>query len=356
MNKIKNKTNPGNFFEDFSVGQELIHSTPRTITQGEVALFIGLLGSRFVLHSSNEFAKKIGYQNSPVDDILTFNMVFGKTVPDISLNSPANLGYASCKFGVPVYIGDTIKTTSKVLGVKENSNKKTGIVWVNSVGKNQKNEVVLDYIRWVMVNKRDLSSPAPKTVIPDLKTEVDINEFYVPSGLNISKYNFDESGSKYIWGDYKVGEKIDHVDGMTIEESDHMTATRLYQNTAKVHFNDHTEKNGRLGSRIVYGGHIISLVRMLSFNGLSNAFKILGINGGKHIAPTIAGDTIYAWTEILDKKELPKRSDLGVLRLKTIGIKNHLCKEFPLYKNGDEEYNSNVVLEIDYSVLMPKKL
>ena len=154
MSKIENKTNPGNFFEDFSVGQELIHSTPRTITPGDVSLFIGLLGSRFVLHSSNEFAKKIGYKSSPVDDILTFNMVFGKTVPDISLNSPANLGYASCKFGVPVYVGDTIKTISKVLGVKENSNKKTGIVWVNSIGKNQKNEVVLDMLGGLWLIKK----------------------------------------------------------------------------------------------------------------------------------------------------------------------------------------------------------
>jgi len=207
-----------------------------------------------------------------------------------------------------------------------------------------------------MVNKKDKSSLAPKIVIPDLKTEVDNSEFYIPKDLNISNYNFDESGSIYIWDDYKVGEKIDHVDGMTIEESDHMTATRLYQNTAKVHFNEHTEKDGRLGRRIVYGGHIISLVRMLSFNGLNNAFRILAINGGKHIAPTVAGDTIYAWTEILDKKELSNNPGVGVLRLKTIGVKNHLCKEFPLYKNGDVEYNSNVVLEIDYSVLIPKKL
>jgi len=356
MNKKENKTNPGNFFEDFSVGQEIIHSTPRTITSGDVSLFIGLLGSRFVLHSSEEFAKKIGYLNSPIDDILTFNMVFGKTVPDISLNSPANLGYASCKFGVPVYVGDTIKTTSKVLGVKENSNKKTGIVWVNSIGKNQKNEVVLDYVRWVMVNKRDISSPAPKTVIPDLEKELKNNEFYIQNNLNISNYDYNESGSKHVWGDYKIGEKIDHVDGMTIEEADHMTATRLYQNTAKVHFNEHTEKDGRLGRRIVYGGHIISIVRMLSFNGLSNAFRILGINGGKHIAPAVAGDTIYAWTEIIDKKDLQNNSDLGILRLKTIGVKNHFCKEFPLYKNGDEEYNANVILEIDYFILMPKKV
>ena len=169
---MKNKTNSGNFFEDFFVGQELKHSTPRTITSGDVSLFIGLLGSRFVLHSSDEFAKKIGFKKAPVDDILTFNMVFGKTVPDISLNSPANLGYASCKFLKPFYTEDTIKTTSKVLGIKENSNKKTGIIWVNSIGKNQNNEVVLDYIRWVMVNKRDITSPAPKTIIPELKKSI----------------------------------------------------------------------------------------------------------------------------------------------------------------------------------------
>ena len=218
---------------------------------------------------SKEFAKKIGFKEAPIDDILTFNMVFGKTVPDISLNSPANLGYASCKFIQPVYVGDTIKTTSKVLGVKENSNKKTGIVWVNSTGKNQRNEVVLDYIRWVMVNKKDESNPAPKTVIPELKDEVSIEDITIPEKLNMSKYDFDESGSKYLWDDYQIGEKIDHIDGMTVEEADHMTATRLYQNTAKVHFNEHTEKEGRLGRRIIYGGHIISLVRMLSFNGLS---------------------------------------------------------------------------------------
>jgi|TARA_Y100000294_G_scaffold74807_1_gene70488 2-methylfumaryl-CoA hydratase len=352
---MKNKINPGNFFEDFFVGQELKHSTPRTISSGDVSLFIGLLGSRFVLHSSKEFAKKIGFKEAPIDDILTFNMVFGKTVPDISLNSPANLGYAACKFIKPVYVGDTIKTTSKVLGVKENSNKKTGIVWVNSIGKNQKNEVVLDYIRWVMVNKKNESSPAPKTVIPELKDEVSVEDLTIPEKLNMSKYDFDESGSKYLWDDYQVGEKIDHIDGMTVEEADHMTATRLYQNTAKVHFNEHTEKEGRLGRRIVYGGHIISLVRMLSFNGLSNAFKILAINNGKHVSPTVANNTIYAWSEILDKKELQNNKDIGALRIKSVGVKDNFCNDFPLYKNDDKEYNENVVLEIDYWVLIPKK-
>ena len=155
------KTNPGNFFEDFRIGQLLLHATPRTVTLGDVALYNGLFGARFALQSSDEFARAAGLERSPVDDLLVFHMVFGKTVPDISLNAVANLGYAECVWLQPVFPGDTITTRSKVIGLKENSNRKTGVVYVRSTGRNQRDEPVLDYVRWVMVRKRDEASPAP---------------------------------------------------------------------------------------------------------------------------------------------------------------------------------------------------
>jgi len=96
------KTNQGNYFEDFQIGQEIRHATPRTITSGDVALYTGLYGPRFAVQSSDEFAQSIGYKAAPVDDLLAFHMVFGKTVPDVSLNAVANLGYAGGVFGVPV--------------------------------------------------------------------------------------------------------------------------------------------------------------------------------------------------------------------------------------------------------------
>src|SRR3989304_880298 len=74
------------------------------------------------------------------------------------------------------------------------------------------------------------------------------------------------------------------------------SATRLYQNPARVHFNRQTAAADRFGRRIVYGGHVISLARALSFNGLANAFRIAAINGGRHPAPVVAGDTGYAWS------------------------------------------------------------
>lgn len=148
------KTNPGNFFEDFSVGQLLTHATPRTVTSGDQALYTGLYGSRFALQSSDEFARSLGYDRAPVDDMLTFHIVFGKTVADVSLNAVANLGYADCRFLKPVLPGDTLSTVSEVLGVKENSNGKTGVVYVRSIGSNQHGGEVLSYVRWVMVRKR----------------------------------------------------------------------------------------------------------------------------------------------------------------------------------------------------------
>ncbi|MES0384123.1 MAG: MaoC family dehydratase [Hyphomicrobium sp.] len=348
------KTNPGNFFEDFRFGQEIKHATPRTVTVGDVALYTSLYGTRFAVQSSDAFAKAIGYPRAPLDDLLTFHVVFGKTTPDISLNAIANLGYANCRFLKPVYPGDTLSSVSEIIGVKENSNRETGTVYVRSTGRNQNNEVVLEYTRWVMVRKRDKASPAPEAIVPELAKRVERAEIgsAVPR-LDIAEYNFDLAGSPYRWGDYEPGERIDHVDGMTLEEAEHQIATRLYQNTAKVHFNQHTEAKGRFGKRIVYGGVIISLARTLSFNGLANAFHLAAINGGRHVSPCFAGDTVYAWSEVLEKAELPGRKDVGALRTRLVAVKDRDCASFPL-KREDGQYEEGVLLDLDLWVLLPQ--
>lgn len=347
------KTNPGNYFEDFQIGQVLHHATPRTITEGDVSLYTALYGPRFAVQSADSFAMDIGYEAAPIDDLLVFHMVFGKTVPDISLNAVANLGYADCKFIAPVYPGDSVMTTSKVIGLKENSNGKTGVVYVRSTGRNQTGETVLDYVRWVMVRKKDPASPAPEADVPSLPERVSPTHFANSTpDLDLDNYDNNLAGSPYRWGDYEVGEKIDHVDGMTVEEAEHQLATRLYQNTAKVHFNNHTESQGRFGKRLMYGGHVISMARALSFNGLANGFHVAAINGGRHVSPCFAGDTIYAWSEILEKEAIPGRDDIGALRVRTIAVKNHPCADFP--GKTEDGYHESVMLDLDYWLVMPK--
>ncbi|MHA1164610.1 MAG: MaoC family dehydratase [Alphaproteobacteria bacterium] len=347
------KTSTGNFFEDFSMGQKIAHATPRTVTEGDVSLYIALTGSRFAVQSADTFAMDIGYPAAPVDDCLVFNMVFGKSVPDISLNAIANLGYADCRFLAPVFPGDTLSASSQVIGLRQLSNGKAGVVYVRTTGVNQADERVLDFVRWVMVSKRDESSPAPETHIPELPDQVAPDQ--LAQGLppvDARAYDLALAGAPHLWGDFDPGEKIDHVDAMTIEEAEHQSATRLYQNTAKVHFNAHAQAGSRFGKRLIYGGHVISLARALSFNGLANVFHLAAINSGAHVAPCFAGDTIYAWSEILQVTEIPGREDAGALRIRTVATKDHPCADFP-YRNGDA-YEKCVLLDLDYWAVIPR--
>jgi 2-methylfumaryl-CoA hydratase len=347
------KTNPGNFFEDFRLGQTICHATPRTLTAGDQALYTALYGSRFAVQSSGAFARAIGYPEAPLDDLLVFHIVFGKTVPDISLNAVANLGYAECRFLKPVYVGDTLAAESEVIGLKENSNGKTGTVYVRSTGINQRGETVLSYVRWVMVRKRDEGAPAPTPSVPRLEARVAASELGQACPV-IDRTRWDNalSGAAFRVGDYRTGEKIDHADAMTVEEAEHQLATRLYQNTARVHFNQHAEAQGRFGRRLIYGGHSISLARALSFNGLANAFHIAAINGGRHVAPLFAGGTVYAWSEILETAELPGRQDVGALRILTRATRDLPCAAFPAEDGAPDK--PGVILELDYWALMPR--
>jgi 2-methylfumaryl-CoA hydratase len=347
------KTSAGNFFEDFRLGQTIRHATPRTMTVGDVALYTGLFGGRFAVQSSDSFAKAIGYREAPIDDLLVFHVVFGKSVPDISRNAVANLGYAGCQFLSPVYPGDTLSATSEVIGLKENSSGKTGVVYVRTRGYKQDGTLVLEYVRWVMVNKRDAKAAPPGDHVPRLLTAVDpklLGAACPP--LDVKAYDLELAGSPYRFADYQPGEKIDHVAGITVEEAEHQIATRLYQNTARIHFDQFAAAGTRFNRRLVYGGHTISLARALSFNGLENAFHIAAINSGRHVAPLFAGLTVYAWTEVLAVNELPGRDDVGALRLRTVATKDRPCPDFP-YKDG-EEYDPAVLLDLDYWALIPR--
>lgn len=348
------KSFAGNFFEDFRIGQTLRHATPRTLTGGDVALYNAIYGGRFAVPSSDAFARSLGLKESPVDELLAFHMVFGKTVPDISLNAVANLGYAECRFLKPVHRHETLSAVSEVIGLKENSNRQTGIVYVRTTGLNQDGETVLSYVRWVMVRKRDVEAVVADQSAPALAGAVSAGDLVLAPGLDFSGYDTVLAGSPHLWDDYAAGEKIDHVDGVTVEESDHMLATRLYQNTAKVHFNQHTEGQGRFGRRLIYGGHVISLARALSFNGLANAAQIVAINAGRHVNPFFAGGTVYAWSQVIEKAELPGRRDAGALRLKLIATKDRPCADFP-DKDDKGVYPAEVILDLDYWAVMPRR-
>lgn len=347
------KTNPGRYFEDFRLGQMIQHATPRSVTTGDTALYTALYGSRFALFSSDAFAQACGLDRSPIDPLLVFHVVFGKSVPDISLNAVANLGYAEGRFLAPVFPGDTLSARSEVIGLKENSNRKTGVVYVRTTGVNQAGGAVIEYVRWVMVRKRDEAASVEEHV-PTLAGAVAADQLAVPSALALDAYDYGLAGSAHAWEDYTVGERIDHVDGMVVEEAEQQLATRLYQNTAKVHFNQFERAKDPSGRRLVYGGVVISTAKALSYNGLENTGLILAVNGGRHVAPYFAGGTLFAWSEVLEKAAIPGRDDVGALRIRLLASVDQPCTAFP-DKGEDGKYPPNVVLDFDYWAAVPRR-
>lgn len=294
-----NKAGPGNFFEDFRLGFEFRHPTPRTVTEGDLALHAALYGSRFATTNSVEFARSCGFERLPADDLLVFDLVLSRGEPDVAPNRTADLGYAAGRFGVPVLAGDTLYATSRVVGLEGN-----GTVHLRTRGFNQQGETVLDVIRRMLIGKRDPNAEAPPDVVPQTPAFIPPDELVLPMGLNFSHYDPVLAGSPYFWEDYTPGETIDHRDSVP------------YGSNAR----------------------LIDVIRALTFNGLGNAVKIAAINDIRPLAPCAAGDRIHAWSRVEESWELPGRPDLGALRITSFATQNR-----------------QPVLEFDYTVLMPRR-
>ncbi|MFV0475897.1 MAG: MaoC family dehydratase, partial [Pikeienuella sp.] len=180
------KTSSGDYFEDFRIGQVIAHATPRTVTSGDRALYGALYPTRFALSSSDVFAAASGLSPAPVEELIGFHIAFGKTVPDVSLNAVANLGYAECRFHRPVRPGDTVSASAGVVGLKGICKGRSGVVWVRSTARNQHGETVIDWARWVMVRKRRIDAPAPAPVSPAHAPAVAARALILPAGLEFS--------------------------------------------------------------------------------------------------------------------------------------------------------------------------
>ena len=341
------KGSRGNFFEDFEVGQETVCPTPRVIGQAETTWHIATTNDRTPRFCSAE---------GRVHPWIVFHVVIGQTVRDVSLNSPANLGYAGMIWRTPVFHGDEITTTIRIVGLKENSRKDTGNVYVATTGRNQRGEVVLEYTRWVMVRKRDSTRATrylEEPIVPRLPAQVGVDELPpFPGALPTTV----QTGGRHFFEDYKPGESIYNYEGVTVNHSDHMSYTRLWQNSAKVHF-DAIRTEGKI---LVYGGFAIAVAYAQAFNGLENRSGIVALNSGAHANPNHAGTTIYSYNEVLEAHSLAGKP-YGALRLRLVAVKDGDPGEeedFQLKvpgEKGGERYNPRVLLDLDYWELMPRR-
>jgi acyl dehydratase len=142
----------GKYFEELRVGQTMLHSRTRTVTDADNLLFCGLTLNTQPLHLDAEFAKHTEFGKPIVNGIYTFGLVIGMTVQDLTEGTiVANLGYEKVLHPVPVFTGDTIQVETEVLEKRPSESKKDrGIVRLKHTGKKQTGEVVVEVERSVM--------------------------------------------------------------------------------------------------------------------------------------------------------------------------------------------------------------
>lgn len=275
------KASGGRFFEDFAIGQALSCSPPRQVDAALALSYGALTGDR---------TPALPPHGSIVHPLIVFHTVFSQTVRAVSLNAKANLGYAELVMHRSVPSGALLATETEVIGLRETSSAKTGIVWVRTTGRDAQGAVI-SFVRWVLVKKRSQDPTRWRgsgAVVPTTAEAVD--EADLPAAEPSS-----HPAIRFGLEDYSVGEVIDHPDGHTVTEAEHMGFTRLFGNSARVHFD--AELTG--GKPLVFGGYTISIGYAQALEGLDGRQGLIAINGGAHRAPVYAGDTLRSQSEVL---------------------------------------------------------
>ena len=264
------KTSAGNFFEDFRLGQTIRHATPRTLTDGDVALYTGLFGAASRCSRRAPSPRRSATATRRSTTCWCSTSCSARSVPDISLNAVANLGYAGCQFLAPVYPGDTLTATSEVIGLKENSNRKTGVVYVRTRGFKQDGTAVLEYVRWVMVHKRDAERAGARR---SRAAAADRGRAAAARRAPARRSTSRPTTSSW------PAARIASATTSPARRSTMSTASRWRRPSTRSRrgstrtprasiSTSSRRRKSRFGRRLIYGGHAISLARALSFNGL----------------------------------------------------------------------------------------
>lgn len=308
----------GNFLEDFEVGAMLRHKVGRTLTEGLFNAFTEFSMTTNPLSKNRRYAERYGFAGMVAPPGLAMALVFSQSVEDISENARANLEYIDVRFGAPIYIGDTIEAESLVLGVRpSSSNPNLGVVHVQTTGRNQNGDVVLTYQRKVQVWRGSADAVIEEASTDDIPV-IDCVPWlpaYDPQANYAELAHLTNSDTYF--EDLQPGDTIEHWRGRVMT-TEHVALTAMLDNTSQVHCNQHMidqEPEKYLGGQlIVFGGIPFNLCLGLSCPDVAdNAISDLRYVTGRHTAPIFAGDTVFASTEIRDKRDLDSRPDLGVV-------------------------------------------
>ncbi len=353
----------GNHLEDFRLGQTFRHKGGKTITEGLFTTFTEFTMTTNPLAKNARYARAYGFRGLVVPPGLTMLVAFSQTVEDVSENARANLEYIDMRFGAPVYVGDTLEVETKVLGVKpSSSNPKLGVVHVQSIARKNVGEsdeaIVMAWQRKVQVWKRDESKSVDEgEVAPDAVS----CELWLPPydrGRDYAALAHLSSRDTY-FEDLEPGTRIEHWRGRTMT-TEHIHLTAVLDNTSQVHCNQHmidlNPKQYVGGRLIIFGGIPFTLCLGLSCPDVhDNALGDLVYTTGRHTAPLFAGDTVFAATDILDRRDHPSRPDVGIVSTRLLGHKFEKSEGAPASDDAPAGHERVQIFELDREIVVKRR-
>jgi 2-methylfumaryl-CoA hydratase len=314
----------GRYLDDLEPGLVFRHPRGVTIGAGMARAFNATFGEANPLYLNREFARAHGYKDTPLSPQLVFNVVLSLGVQNDSEKAVANLGYYQARFLRPAYPGDTLRALTRVVDRRDRGPDKPGIVHVHTVGIDQRDRVLLQYERKIMVGHRGdrLPTAPPPAERPDFPWA---EEPRVRLPVAAGPYPPQLTGPDTYLDDFATGDVIVHGNGRTVTD-EHMAWSYGVANTHPLH-SDRLYSAGLSGAMsgepIVYGGLVFAWLQGLASRDVSeNALWELGFTEGYHTQPTVSGDTLGAISRVLAVEPGPPGAHAGVLTLQLIGVKN----------------------------------
>ncbi|MEM9194578.1 MAG: MaoC family dehydratase [Myxococcota bacterium] len=311
----------GRRLDDFEEGAVYPHPWEVTLDWGLLALTRASFLDAAPVYASAAFARELGFREHPVPPVLLLNLGLSFSVHDISEQAIAHLAYLDVYFPNPCYVGDTVRATSKVLGKKPSSAGDKGVVHVRTVVENQDGVVVCSFERKALIRAGAVFG-RPKAFLeaaqPDplgRRHPVNLDQLSVRPGRSGAFAGFFE--------DFEPGKVYAHQNGKTIGESEHMQLTLLYRNSHPIHFDEEYCRAGNSfkGTRVVYGGLVFATIASLASRDVAgNSLWDMGFDAGAHPGGVVAGDTLFAASQVLDRTVVDDAC--GDVTFRLVGTRN----------------------------------
>jgi acyl dehydratase len=301
----------GPYFDDLTVGQEFTGAPAVTLTEGLAAVHQAITGGRLVLALDHELCREVTGSGPVAPAALAWDVAIGQST-EVTRHVRANLFYRGLAFRRVPVIGDTLRTRTEVVALRQNlprpGRAPTGLAALRITTTDQEGRPVLDFWRCAMLPLRDQaaqtghsddldrvgqSAPAPAFAAPVAGWRLDRLARRLPgphpAGLH-------------------AGESFEVAGGDVVSSAPELA--RLTLNVAAVHH----DARASGGERLVYGGHTIALALSQAARALPALVTVTGWHGCDHLGPVREGDTLRSTITVEQVEYLPEGGGLVHLR------------------------------------------